>query len=343
MKFEEKIKNGVYPSKEEFENLLLQNITRAEICKKLKISKSTYDKIKNYYGLSRKKHVCNLDTYTHRGDAIKATYAKKYGELGSQQRNLFYKERYIKTQQTCLQKYGILNSSDVDSVKQKRKETCLAKYGVDNPMKSENIQQKAQITDLTKYGVPFHISSPEVVSKTQQTLLNKFGSISFQGTAVVTQKREATNLARYGYATIFESPEFRKKAYETMKNNGQQAVLSSKQQVYINRLYGGQLNYLFEYYHADIYLEDSNLIVEYSGRGHDLSVRLGKETLESFLGREKARRNYFSNRKIPILELISKTDKLPPDSILLQILQEAKNKFQNGVLYYSVDLDTFIM
>lgn len=274
MKFEEKIKNGVYPSKEEFENLLLQNITRVEICKKLKISKSTYDKIKNYYGLSRKKHVCNLDTYTHRGDAIKATYAKKYGELGSQQRNLFYKERYVKT---------------------------------------------------------------------QQTLLNKFGSVSFQGTAVVTQKREATNLARYGYATIFESLEFRKKAYETMQNNGQQAVLSSKQQVYINRLYGGQLNYLFEYYHADIYLEDSNLIVEYSGRGHDLSVRLGKETLESFLGREKARRNYFSNRKIPILELISKTDKLPPDSILLQILQEAKNKFQNGVLYYSVDLDTFIM
>ena len=125
-----------------------------------------------------------------------------------------------------------------------------------------------------------------------------------------------------------------------MLNNGIQAVLSSSQQIYINNLYNGELNYLFEYYHVDSYLMKDNVIVEYSGSGYDLSVRIGRETREKFEGREKARRNYFINRKIPVLKLVSKTDKLPDDEKLLEILSKAKELFSQGVLYYCVDLDT---
>lgn len=125
-----------------------------------------------------------------------------------------------------------------------------------------------------------------------------------------------------------------------MSEKGKQAVLFSSQQKYLNDLYQGKLNYLFEFYHVDSYLEKDNIIVEYSGSGHDLSVRLGKETKEHFEGKEKARRNYFRNKKIPILEFLSKTDKLPEDNILLEYLSKAKQKFSEGILYYCVNLDT---
>lgn len=155
-----------------------------------------------------------------------------------------------------------------------------------------------------------------------------------------TQKRNETNLERYGYTCALSNPEIRKKGFETMSKNGTQAVLSSKQQEYLNQLFGGELNYLYGYYHIDSYVKEDNIGVEYSGAGHDLSVRTGRENKVHFEGKEKARKNFFKNNGLPILEFFSKKDKLPSDEELIVYYNEAKQKFAEGYLYCSVSLET---
>lgn len=339
MHFIEKIENGIYPSKEDIELLFQQGLTCKEICEKFNISISTYKKLKKYYNISKKKRIVCKESYKGRGEKISKTMELKYGPKGSETRKKYYEQRYEKTKKTYKIKYGVENPGCLSEILEKRKQTCIMKYGVDNPMKVKEIQKKAQQTDFIKYGQKFHIASDSIRQKINQSLIQKFGTLNFQSTKEVTRKRESTNLNKYGAVSPFGVPELRKKAYETMLKNGKQAVLTSSQQIYINKLYNGQLNYLFEYYHADMYLIDDNIVVEYSGRGHDLSVRLNKESREMFDGKEKARKNYFKNRNIPVLELVSKTDKLPKDEILLNILEEAKQLFKKGVLYYKIDLD----
>lgn len=68
-------------------------------------------------------------------------------------------------------------------------------------------------------------------------------------------------------------------------------INTSKQQIYINNLYNGKLNYRIGNYCVDILL-DSNVICEYDGLGHNMMVKLGKLTEEEFVEKEKERSNY---------------------------------------------------
>lgn len=339
MSFEEKIQLHIYPSKIEMEELHKQDLSREEICQIWNISISTYKKLRNYYNIPIKKKKMDLSTYPKRQIKIQQTLNERYGEPDSLARKEFYNERRMKQQQTCLEKYGVLDPSSLPEVIEKRKNTCIERYGVDNPMKNVEIQQKALQTDLEKYG-SYHISSSIIRVKSKNTMLKKYGVEYSAQCPEILQKRNDTNLVKYGHKCCLVNSNIKAKAFNTMSLNNKEAVLSSTQQRYINDLFHGQLNYLFTYYHVDSYLLEDNIIIEYSGRGHDLSVRLKRETPEHFAGKEKARLSYFRNLNIPILEFCSKTDKLPNDEKLIQYFLDAKTKFSTGVLYYCVNLDT---
>lgn len=338
--FIDRISNHEYPSKEELEFLHTQKLNRVEICQKLNISISTYKKLRRYYGIQPKPRKVDLSTCKGRAEKAQNTILQRYGEKGSDSYNNFYRDRRERTKQTNLEKYGVEDPTILPEFMEKRKQTYIQKYGVDNPMKSSLVQEKAQQTDLLKYGSRYHINSSVVKSKTINTLMEQYGVSTPSKVPGALEKRDQTNLKKYGHVNPLANPEIRAKAYKTMSDNGTEAVLSSRPQKHINNLFGGKLNYLFTYYHVDSYLVADNIVVEYAGTGHDLSVRTGRETLKHFLGKEKARMAYFRNLKIPVLEFISKTDKLPSDEILLQHLENAKQKFSLGILYYCVNLDT---
>ena len=61
-------------------------------------------------------------------------------------------KRYENIRKNTLEKYGVITSLQLDSVKQKSKETCLKKYGVDNCMKNPEIKEKIIKNNLSKYG-----------------------------------------------------------------------------------------------------------------------------------------------------------------------------------------------
>lgn len=340
MTFEQRIENGIFPSKQQFIDIHDKNMSRQQICDYFGFSVSTYKKLRKYYNLSPKKRVITVPFSEERKKATQNTLIQRYGEYGSEQRNEFYKRGSQKAKETCMLKYGFENPSLVPEFVDKRINTYIERYGVDNPMKSEHIRNKALETDIEKYG-GYHISSPETRKKSQETILQKYGTLNIWDVPSIIKKRDLTNFARYGNTCVLCNPEIREKGYQTMLQNGIDAVKSSSQQIYINNLFGGMLNYPYGYYHIDSFLEKDGIGIEYSGGGHDLAVKTGRYSEQEFLGKERARKQYFLNHKIPILEFISLKDKLPDDEILISYLNMAKTFFQQGGLYYKVDLDNF--
>lgn len=51
-------------------------------------------------------------------------------------------------------KYGVINASQIEEVKEKKKETMLKHYGVENPMQSDEIKNKQIESTLEHYGMP---------------------------------------------------------------------------------------------------------------------------------------------------------------------------------------------
>lgn len=335
--FEEKIIRHIFPSKQEFELLYFSNLNRQEICDYFDISVSTFKKIRRYYQLPPKKRVVDKNTYPQRVETILNTLTKKYGEKNSESRRKFYQTVHQKIEQTYEEKHGITLKEAQPIIVQKRKDTLLNKYGVDNPMKCTEYQEKAQNTDIKKYGCRYHINSPEVREKARQTNDKKTPEEKEQ----ILQKRKNTNKERYGAEFLLNIPEYRAQWYKTMTEAGIQPVATSRQQRYLTTLFNGVLNYPIGQYLVDCYIAEKNIIVEYSGGGHDLSVKLNKISPQDFLKKEQERRAYFYNLNIPVIEFVSKKDRLPTDEKILQYFKDSEQQFQkNNILYIQINLDT---
>lgn len=137
----------------------------------------------------------------------------------------------LKTEQTCIERYGCKVSSQADEVKKKAKRTCLERYGEDY---NEKQLIKRIATNLKKYGVEHGLSSPEIREKIKRTCLERYGvenvllipgQIEKLQAAVekkygvqnvlympeVWDKIHKTCMARYGARTPFESPDIQKR------------------------------------------------------------------------------------------------------------------------------------
>ena len=95
----------------------------------------------------------------------------------------------------------------------------------------------------------------------------------------------------------------------------------------MQKLYGGVLNYPVSYYFVDIYIADKKLCIEFDGGGHDLSVKIGKLTQKEFNRKQVARSKVIQSHGIRTIRIISPTDMLPLDNILLQMLNDALEYF----------------
>ena len=160
--------------------------------------------------------------------------------------------KYKFMRQNLTDKYGVVNVSQIDEVREKKKisnaseesqrkmkETCLKKYGVERAIQSEEVKKK-----LSK-----SLRSPEVKEKRRQTFQKHYGvdhvfsSKEFREKHHINEipKREATKRAvrrsvyeRYGVTSISDIPEGKKKSKEhreatVMKKYGQNCIFKTKQ------------------------------------------------------------------------------------------------------------------
>lgn len=151
-----------------------------------------------------------------------------------------------------------------------------------------------------------------------------------------------------GYHTPFENPEVQKKVKESCYNHygvynpsevneikirknqtffKNESIRTSNQQRYLHKVYGGILNYPEDYYNLDIGFPEEKFYVEFSGMGHYLSVITGQMTQEEFDKREIIRTKFLKNKGYRKMEIICLTNELPSDTILLQMLSEARTYF----------------
>lgn len=84
----------------------------------------------------------------------------------------FYEDRQKKIKETCLKKYGVSSTLQIE----KAKENLKLKYGVDNISQSDYWKQSVKNSSLEKYGVDWPTKSDEVIKKTQSTNLLKYGA-----------------------------------------------------------------------------------------------------------------------------------------------------------------------
>ena len=80
-----------------------------------------------------------------------------------------------KLEKTCLERYGAVNVSKVQSIQEKKRQTCLEKYGTVSPTQSELVKAKTKKTNLERYGFECSSKNPKVKKQIADTLKRKTG------------------------------------------------------------------------------------------------------------------------------------------------------------------------
>lgn len=204
--------------------------------------------------------------------------------------------------ETNLSLYGSASYSSTKECRDKVKNTNLERYGVENCAKLEEVKEKTKKTNLQRYNCEYTLQSN-----------------------VVREKAVKTCLEKYGVEYAIQSLEVREKGMQTYYRHSSQ--MTSRQQLYLCNLYSGELNYPIKHYSVDICFPDEKFVIEFDGNGHDLCVKTGKVTQKEFKHKEIVRNSVLKNEGYKQMRIISQTNKLPHDNILLQMLEFARNYF----------------
>ena len=134
-----------------------------------------------------------------------------------------------KTRQTCLERYGVESTNQLDSMKQKSKQTCLDKFGFEYAIQSPEVRKAIEETNLRVYGTKIASQSEvvkekisysnshktdeerkEILNKRMQTCFINYGVKFASQCPEIRCKIEETNMKQYGKKTTFNYDEIRK-------------------------------------------------------------------------------------------------------------------------------------
>lgn len=247
----------------------------------------------------------------------------KYGVENQMQLESFRE----KSRETNLKKYGIEYIMQSEEFREKAIKTSFEKFGFDNAMKNEDIKQKFQNTFIDKYGETNPMKVNKIRQKAYKTNFKKYGTRHAIQSPVIKEKQLNTMIKRYGVEYPSQNREIAKKISNTRYLNGN--TKTSKQQLYLNNLYDGELNYPCGKYNIDIFLDKENIAIEYDGGGHNLAVTFKQKTQKEFDVAEVIRGKYLKKQGIKTITIISLNDKLPSDETLLNILDISKQYFSS--------------
>lgn len=232
-----------------------------------------------------------------------------------------------KVRNTNLEKYGVENPGQIPEVKEKVRNTMLEKYGVTNAYQIESVRQ----TTLENHGVMFPFQSQEIQEKSKQSMLETYGAEYAWQVPVLWDKVKKTMLERYGFEYTSQVPEFKDRAIEsmlkTMYKNG--TMQTSSQQIHLHNLLGGESNYPVDRCSLDIAFVDEKIDVEYNGGGHYAWPKINGMTDEEHNRKEMNRYSYLKQRGWKLLRIVCKKDKLYDDDKMINLVNECKDYLLN--------------
>lgn len=270
------------------------------------------------------------------GEIITIRYCD-YNRRHKEQKDYCNRCKYEKTKKTNLIRYGSENVMGSKKVKDKLSDTNIKKYGVSCVFKCDSIKRKIIETMNSKYGCSSPIQNEEIRKKTINTNMERYGCAYPIVNMSNPEKRKETSIMKYGCEYHIASKEVRRKIRESFYKNGN--IKTSSQQQYICNLYGAKLNYPFDICNVDMYFESERIYCEYDGGGHNISIYYGK-TEEEFKNREMRRSYYLKSIGLKEFRIISKSDTIPSDDILMDMKNFAFHKLlDEGYNWIKFDID----
>lgn len=194
--------------------------------------------------------------------------------------------KVLHNKQTCLNKYGVCNVSQLPDHKIKSESTCLTKYGATHYNKTEEGKSKFKQTCLKKYGVSTNAIIDECVAKRKQTCLKRYGSEYASQTQECLLKIFNTKKKNH----TFNSSKPEEEYYKYLMNKfGKDEILIQ----YRDKRYP---------YNCDFYIKSLDLFIElnlhWTHGGHPFDEN-NKEDLEKLKSwKEKAKKSIFYQNAI---------------------------------------------
>ena len=106
------------------------------------------------------------------------------------------KNTKMKFKETCVKRYGVINPSCIQEIKDKKEETGIKNYGM-HPKKTKEVQKKYRDTCMAKYNVDNTSKVSEIKNKIKETFIEKYGGHPMHN-EIVKGKVKETCLERYG-------------------------------------------------------------------------------------------------------------------------------------------------
>ncbi len=144
-------------------------------------------------------------------EKIKQTCLEKYGVENISQ----LEETKIKKINKYIKNYGVDNPNKCNSIKEKIKQTCLEKYGVENISQLEETKIKKLHKCLKNYGVTNLSHSNDVKERVKKTIFDKYGTEHYLQSEDFKKKQENTCLEKYGTKHYLQSEDFKYKVKNT--------------------------------------------------------------------------------------------------------------------------------
>ena len=145
------------------------------------------------------------------------------------------KEQFKLTMEnTCMKKYGVKSTNQLESIKKKQQDTCFKHHGVYSPLKLDtnrnklayengydNVFQMPEIKDLIKkrnkerYGVEFSIQRPEIKEKVKQTNIKRYGYECAMNAKTLSPEWQNNYKEKYGVTWPAQRSDFKEKVSNT--------------------------------------------------------------------------------------------------------------------------------
>lgn len=266
-------------------------------------------------------------------DKIKATNLDKYGfEYATQSDEI--KQKMLNTNQ---ERYGVDNYAQSDDFKEQYKNIMNNKYGVDHYSQTEEFNEKIKTTSLERYGEEHFLMNRDIQDKCISTNIINHDGLHHTQTTEFVELCKTTNMEKYGVEWCMQNKEIKERAMHTMYLNN--SAPCSRQQKYLHKILGGELNYQFGRLLIDIAFLKDNFAIEYDGGFHDGQVKLGKTTQDEFDKKERNRGYFLKRNGWKLIKIISNKDFLPNDNIILDVVNYAKEYLNTGHSWFEIHID----
>jgi hypothetical protein len=233
---DEDLKNEIYIYKSLINNNLRESWVKKNLPKFYefiikKPGKTLSEKFYLIYNNIGKCKICELETKFLSYNRGYRLYCSK--QCSNNDKDLINLKK-VKYKETCLDKYGVENSSSSEEVKIKLKEskskldksiinekikkTCLSKYGVDNPSKVLFVKEKRKKTNIKNWGVENVFQSSLIKEKLKMTNIEKYGFDHPLKSNIIKKKIKDTNIKKYGIDNYTKTDLYKTKMYNDYKN-----------------------------------------------------------------------------------------------------------------------------